>query len=252
MSNEQDYHQLCDIVQTIDPSAAEYMRTHSPRLRLQGVLDGCFVFSDTPQGHRYWYDIHKQVEAIRKREEENAIMSKSYTQSLTKEEAQRQIDELQRHIKAIDQQPAIPIPYDIKVGDTVILNNGEHRRVNEIYLGSDPRIHIEYDELRTLAVVRMATGREWAGEHAGKWVVAIDRTAKRNNHPAEYERGQLFKRNNIIYMVVAAGKENRVEFDLRAVTGRVGIAWMKDKFFDGDEDQFEYIGHASTRLKIID
>ena len=49
-------------------------------------------------------------------------------------------------------------------------------------------------------------------------------------------------------MVVSAGEENSGELDLRAVVGRHGVAWMKNKFFDGDESEFTYLGHAKDLL----
>ena len=99
-----------------------------------------------------------------------------FPSTLTKQEAQRQIDELKRHIESIQEQPAT-IPNNIKIGDTVILNNGERREVTEIY-GLDygnPRIHINYNDRNDLAVVNMNTGRSWGGGCESKWVVAIER-----------------------------------------------------------------------------
>ena len=71
-----------------------------------------------------------------------------------------------------------------------------------------------------------------------------------DNHPAEYEKGQLFERLGQIYMVVSTGEEGSNELDLRVVVGRHGVAWMKNKFFDGDEDGFTYLGHARDLLTI--
>ena len=101
------------------------------------------------------------------------------TAQLTREEAQRQIDELRRHIASLEPQ-AIPIPNDIKVGDTVILNNGERRKVTYIH-GidyNDPRIHVSCKDQaddKGLAVVNMRTGRSWGGHCDDEWVVTIER-----------------------------------------------------------------------------
>jgi hypothetical protein len=96
----------------------------------------------------------------------------------TKEEAERQIAELQRHIESLKPKP-IPIPDDVKVGDAVVLNNGERRKITTVYAErDDPRIHIAYDSNlgpEDLCVVSMRTGRSWGMCYYDLYVVAIER-----------------------------------------------------------------------------
>lgn len=62
------YMALVDKVRLIDPSAAEYM-TSRELADLEDVspypaIGGCFAWSDTRQGHRYWLNIEHQLMGI--------------------------------------------------------------------------------------------------------------------------------------------------------------------------------------------
>lgn len=64
-----EYLQLVSRVREIDSAAAYYMVAEATRL---GDFEPCysleqsFAWGDTPQGHCYWEDIHKQLEATEK------------------------------------------------------------------------------------------------------------------------------------------------------------------------------------------
>lgn len=66
----------------------------------------------------------------------------------------------------------------------------------------------------------------------------------KNNHPAPIERGMLFRHESgDLYLVVRSGSDG---LDLRNTSS--GNAWLNGKGFDGDENEFEYLGHAKDLL----
>ncbi len=59
------YLSLIARVEAIDKDAAEYLRTNVFKLRggaQSNSLDSCFVFAETPQGHRYWKNIADKID----------------------------------------------------------------------------------------------------------------------------------------------------------------------------------------------
>lgn len=65
MHGKSYYEALTDRVAKIDKGAARYMRKHAPStlrsFTYNGYLAGCFVWSDTPQGHDFWEDINDKL-----------------------------------------------------------------------------------------------------------------------------------------------------------------------------------------------
>ena len=61
---EQPFVTLLKKVDKIDLSAGRYMRTKARKLCCfdeSGDLNGCFIFSDTPQGFDYWCGINAKI-----------------------------------------------------------------------------------------------------------------------------------------------------------------------------------------------
>ena len=65
MSRRLDYNNLVQKVLQIDRDAARYLLGDDvkalPVFYYSNDLDECFVFSDTPQGTAYWWNLHKKV-----------------------------------------------------------------------------------------------------------------------------------------------------------------------------------------------
>ena len=64
------YLKLVNKVKKVDKEAAKYLREEAPKLKDFGLgknLSWCFIWEDTPQGHKYWQRVE---EALLKREEE--------------------------------------------------------------------------------------------------------------------------------------------------------------------------------------
>jgi hypothetical protein len=65
--NTQDrktYVDLCRRVAKIDKDAAQYLITSArelPIFVLSDDLSSCFLWIDTPQGHRYWSNLYKKL-----------------------------------------------------------------------------------------------------------------------------------------------------------------------------------------------
>jgi hypothetical protein len=78
-------------------------------------------------------------------------------------------------------------------------------------------------------------------------IEAFEKPAKRNNHPDTIEWGMLFRRDNDLYIVVSS-REAECGWDLRSLNG---WAWHVGEGFDGDENEFEYLGMAYDRLKLV-
>lgn len=67
MNTPQTHEELIQQVEAIDPEAAEYLRTEARELESFtecAVLNGVFIWDDSPQGHDYWNDLYTQVYAI--------------------------------------------------------------------------------------------------------------------------------------------------------------------------------------------
>ena len=61
---QMSYQDLIDRVSTIDPKAGDYLRGPARELDSfteDSVLDGCFVWEDSRQGHDYWSKIYKAM-----------------------------------------------------------------------------------------------------------------------------------------------------------------------------------------------
>lgn len=60
-----EYLDLCIRVEKLDPEAAKYMWDEAPKLdRFDGsasMISSAFVFSETPQGHEYWWSLQNRL-----------------------------------------------------------------------------------------------------------------------------------------------------------------------------------------------
>jgi hypothetical protein len=59
LKHEEEFKDLVERVREIDPKAGEYLE--SRRVSLSGDLREVIIFSKTPQGHDYWWDIYGKL-----------------------------------------------------------------------------------------------------------------------------------------------------------------------------------------------
>ena len=64
MSQPKTYEELCDLVETVNCDAAQYMRDVVPSLESfvpACRLDGAFAWADSAQTHAYWWCIEQII-----------------------------------------------------------------------------------------------------------------------------------------------------------------------------------------------
>ena len=64
MSDFEKYLDLIQRVAEVDIKAALYLRHEAQELtgfEPSGLLTCCFIFSETPQGHRFWFDLNYKL-----------------------------------------------------------------------------------------------------------------------------------------------------------------------------------------------
>lgn len=66
MSKQLDFHKMVQRVLLVDEDAAELLLSKKGRNSISNDfhkrerLEDCFIFCDSPQGHEYWWNIHKK------------------------------------------------------------------------------------------------------------------------------------------------------------------------------------------------